>query len=128
MQPAGRGALPAAFALARAPFLEGVDVAFDPADAVGDPPAVHLELLLARAPGADPGPLLGQAEPLAAQARQAVAQLGQLHLELALVRPGPLGEDVEDELGPVDDLDLDLLLEVLLLGGAGVAVEDDHVG
>ena len=97
-------------------------------DAVGDPAAVHLELLLARAPGADPGALLGQAEPLAAQARQAVAQLGQLDLELAFVRPGPLGEDVEDELGPVDDLDLDLVLEVPLLGRVEGVVEDDEVG
>jgi hypothetical protein len=77
---------------------------------------------------ADAGPLLGQAEALAAQARQVVAELGQLDLELALVRPGPLGEDVEDELGPVDDLALDLVLEVALLGAVEGAVEDDQIG
>ncbi len=97
-------------------------------DPVHDPAAVHFELLLARAPSPDPGPLLVQAEPLTPEAGQRVDELGQLDLELALVRPGPLGEDVEDDLGPVEDLDLDLVLEVLLLGGVEVTVEDDHVG
>ena len=124
----GHRALAAALALARAPFLQRVDLPLDPGDAVGDPPAVDLELLFARAARADPGSLLGQAEPLAAQAGQAIAQLGQLDLELALVRPGPLGEDVEDELGPVDGLDLDLVLDVPLLGGVEGVVEDDQVG
>ena len=38
------------------------------------------------------------------------------------------GEDVEDQLAAVEDLDLELLLEVAHLGGRQVVVEDDHVG
>jgi hypothetical protein len=46
-----------------------------------------------------------------AQARQEVLQLGQLDLRLALGGLGVLGEDVEDQGGAVDDLDLDDVLE-----------------
>ncbi len=50
-------------------------------------------------------------------------------------RPGPcppgcgvLGEDVEDQRGPVDDLDLDDLLEVAQLAGGQLTVADHGVG
>jgi hypothetical protein len=42
-----------------------------------------------------------------------------------------LGEDVEDERGPVEHLDVfvaDRLLELALLAGRQFLVEDDHVG
>jgi hypothetical protein len=39
-----------------------------------------------------------------------------------------LGEDVEDEGGPVDDLDLDDLLELTQLAGRELTVADDRVG
>ena len=44
------------------------------------------------------------------------------------MRPRVGREDVEDHLGAVDHLDLELLLEVAGLGGAQVVVEDDDVG
>jgi hypothetical protein len=51
--------------------------------------------------------LPGQRLTPAAQARQHVLHLGQLDLGLALPAAGVLGEDVEDQRGPVDDLDLE---------------------
>ncbi len=42
--------------------------------------------------------------------------------------PSMGGEDVEDDLGPVHDLDLDRPLEVSRLGRPQVVVEDDDVG
>ena len=42
-------------------------------------------------------------------------QLRCLHLETALFGAGTLGEDVQDQLGAVDHLDLEFFLEVSLL-------------
>jgi hypothetical protein len=59
---------------------------------------------------------------------QQVLQLGELHLRLALTGLGVLGEDVEDQRGAVDDLDLDDVLEGAPLAGDELAVADDGVG
>jgi hypothetical protein len=97
-------------------------------DPAPDAPAIGLELGLARAASPDPGTLLGQLEALATQAREAVPEQRELDLQGALTRGGVLGEDVEDERLPVDDVDLEPLLEVALLGGAQLVVEHHHVG
>ena len=60
-----------------------------------------------RRPAATTG-LPGQRLTPTAQARQEVLQLRQLDLGLALMALGVLGEDVQDQRRPVDDLDLDL--------------------
>src|SRR6202012_3757438 len=77
-----------------------------------DAPAVALQLRLTRATQthtavAAAGPatgLPGQRVTPATQAGQQVLQLGQLDLGLALLGGGVLGEDVQDQRGPVDDL------------------------
>ena len=62
------------------------------------------------------------------QPREQVVQLGELDLGLALRALGMLGEDVEDQGGPVDDLDLDDVLQAAALRRAQLAVADDRVG
>ena len=81
---------------------------------LADAPAVQLDLGLTGATAADAdaargaaADLAGQVATPATQARQQVLQLGQLDLGLALAALGVLGEDVEDQRGAVDDLDLD---------------------
>ena len=54
--------------------------------------------------------------------------LGQLHLEPSLPGPGPLGEDVQNQPAPVQDLDPQQLRQYPELGGGEVVVEDDHGG
>ena len=101
-----------------------------------DPAAVGLDLGLTGAAGSrcrrpPAGPatgLPGHRLTPAAQPRQQVLQLGQLDLRLALPALGVLGEDVEDQRGPVDDLDLDDVLELAQLAGGQLAVADDGVG
>ncbi len=63
-----------------------------------------------------------------AKTRQQVLHLGELDLGLALLALRVLGEDVEDERGAVDDLDLDDVLERASLAGRQLAVGDDGVG
>ena len=57
-----------------------------------------------------------------------VLELGELDLGLAFPTLRVLGEDVEDQRGPVDDLDLDDVLEGAALAEGELAVADDCVG
>ena len=101
-----------------------------------DPAAVGLDLGLTGTTATDAAALradaatglAGEVATPAAQPLLHVAELGQLDLGLALTRLRVLGEDVEDQRGPVDDLDLDLVLEVAQLAGGELAVADDGVG
>ena len=73
-------------------------------DALAHAAAVDLELGLAGSAVADHAAgLARQMRPLAGEARQQVLELRQLDLELARLRGRPLREDVEDQLGAVDD-------------------------
>ena len=112
-----------------------LDLAAQLGDAGVDPAAVELDLRLTGAARADAlaagGPATGLARHRltpAAQARQEVLQLGQLDLGLALPALRVLGEDVEDQGGAVDDLDLDDVLEGAALARGELAVADDGVG
>ena len=55
-------------------------------------------------------------------------ELRQLDLQPRLARARAAREDVEDQLGAVDDLRLERLLEVAHLRRREVVVEDDQVG
>jgi hypothetical protein len=78
---------------------------------------VGLELGFARAAQADAALLALQVGPAAHQPRGHVLQLGQLDLQLALVGPRPLGEDIEDQPGAIEHPALQHALEVALLEG-----------
>ena len=91
-----------------------------------DPPSgqapVGLELRLAGATRADAPADDAQAAaealemlPHSPHARKVVLELRELDLELALGAAGMLGEDVEDQLGAVDDARRQRILEVALL-------------
>ena len=51
-----------------------------------------------------------------------------MHLQLALGGPGAPGEDLQDQAGAVDDLELQRLLQVALLHGGEDVVDDHQVG
>ena len=118
----------AAAALQRARALDVAQVGLELVHAPDEAAAVHLELRLARAPGADATGLLAERRAAAAQARQPVAQQRQLHLRLALGAARVLGEDVEDHRGAVDGGAAEQLLQVAVLRRRQLVVEDDRVG
>ena len=62
-----------------------------------------------------------------AHARQVVLELRELDLELALGADGVLREDVEDQLGAVDDARLKLVLEQALLRRRELVVDEQHL-
>ena len=92
-----------------------------------DDPPVGLELALAGSARADPALGAREVGPQPGEARQLVLELGELHLEAALVGLRVEGEDVEDQPAAVDDLDLEQLLERALLGRRELVVGDQHV-
>ena len=72
--------------------------------------------------------LAGQVATPTTQPLLHVLQLGQLDLGLAFLALRVLGEDVQDQRGPVDHLDLELVLQVAQLRGGQLAVGDHRVG
>src|ERR1019366_2325977 len=122
MAPAG-----AATALQRARAVDFPQVGLQAVHAPHQPPAIDLELGLTGPPGADPSRLLAEATTPAPQARQPVAQQGQLDLGLAFGAAGVLGEDVKDHRRAVDGGTPEHLLQVPLLGRTELLVEDDRV-
>ena len=110
----------------------------EPAAKHNDPPVreptVGLELRLAGPACADAGsdgtgtatePL--EVLPHPAHPRQVVLELRELDLELALGARGVLGEDVEDQLRPVDDPRVERVLERPLLRRIELAVDEEHL-
>ena len=95
-------------------------------DAPRDSAAVGFELRFTRASGSDTAAQARHFDAPSGQARQHVVELRQLDLQAAFPRAGAAGEDIEDELRAVDDLDFERFFEIALLGGRQVVVEDDH--
>jgi len=119
----------ASFALGGALFPEAVDFLFEVGDFLADLAPVDFELGFAGALGADPDTAVLAAEvgPGAGQAGEHVFELGQFDLQFGGRSAGVEGENIEDEDGAVDDLDIEGFLEIALLGRGERVVEDDQV-
>ena len=88
---------------------------------------VGLELRLTRAAGPDPAAETAHFDTLPPQTREAIPIHRQFHLRPSCPAGGVEGEYVEDERHPVDDVDLEDLLEVALLHRAEFAVDHDEI-
>ena len=125
----GRRAGPLALlASGRSPAPEVAQATLDEGDARPRDTAVALELALARAARADATAQSFQVLPHASHPRKVVFELRELDLELSFGAPGVLREDVEDELGAIDDARLQRILERALLGGAELVVDEQDLG
>jgi hypothetical protein len=119
---------PTRLALGVAPALELLELAAKDADPSPREPTVRLELRLAGSACPDSAPEPLEMLPEAAHAREVVLELGELDLQLPLGRDGMLGEDVEDELRPVDDPQVQQVLEAPLLTRGELVVDDERLG
>src|SRR5205814_2869710 len=117
-------ALPAASSAVGA---QPVDAVLEVRDPVADATAVDLELRLARSAAADAAREAGQRIVAPDQARQAILELRQLDLQLAVRAPRTLREDVEDELRAIDDAQRGRLADVTGLRRGEIAIEDEQV-
>src|SRR3989304_3388426 len=96
-------------------------------DPAPNPSSIHLQLRLAGAPGPNAPSQPGQLAPMAGEAREQILELGQLDLELPLPRSGALGENIQNEPGPINHLSAKGGFEISLLGTGQVIVEDDKI-
>ena len=92
-----------------------------------DVPPVRFQLGFAGASGTDAAAQPGQGRTLSPQPWQQIAQLSKLHLQLALLAAGTLGENVQNQGGAVDHPDLAGFFQVADLGGSQLPVEDQQI-
>lgn len=97
-------------------------------DPEADLPAIDFKLGFPGASRADAASEAGHRDPFPGQTREKVLELSVLDLQLAFARACPLGEDIEDELGSIDNAGVELGFDVAELGGAELVVEDDEIG
>jgi len=103
-----------------------LQLALDRGDLAPDHAAVGLDLRLTRPSEPDAAADAREVHPHPGQARQQVLELRQLDLQLGLLGLGARREDVQDQLRPVHDAAVQLLLEVLALRGRQLVVEHEE--
>ena len=111
-----------------APLAELLDLLLEQVDLLARAAAVDLELGLA---GAAPADAAGEARHhrvLLVQPRQRVLELRQLDLQLAVARLRVLREDVEDQHGAIDDLELGGVGDGARLRRREIVIEHQHGG
>ena len=113
----------------RTGFLDAFKLAFDAGDAFLNEAAVSLELAFTRAAKeAEAAALALQMGPGADQTALLVLQMGQFDLQRAFTRGGAPAKDLEDEAGAIEHLGTPFLLEIALLDGRELGVDDDEFG
>jgi hypothetical protein len=71
-----------------------------------DAPPVHFQLLFTGTARADAAAQAREYGSVSRKPGQQVVQLGEFHLELPFPAASPAGEDIEDDLGAIDDLQI----------------------
>ena len=117
----------AALALLAAHATHRFEIALELVDAALNLPAIGFKLGFAGPARADAAAQLRHGFAAPGQPRQHVFELRQLHLQLALACTGVAGEDVEDQLRPVEHAARQRSLEVAQLRGRQVVIEKDQV-
>lgn len=118
----------AALALRGTLAADGFEFFFEFIDALLHFAAVSFQLRFAfTAAHADAAFLPRQVRPEAREAREQPLELGEFDLQFAFAGAGPLGEDVEDQRGAIEDFDGEDLFEIAILRWGKFVVEDDGV-
>ena len=110
-----------------APAANLVDLLLDLVDSDADLPSVGFELRFAGPSRADAAAQPGERDARADEPREQVLELRELDLPLSFLGSRAPGEDVENELRPVEHLPLDERLDIAELRRRELVVEDHHV-
>ena len=97
-------------------------------DTVAQQAPVGFQLGFARPAQADTAFLSLQVRPTAHQAGRQMIQLGQFHLQLALVGACALGEDIQDQAGAIQHPAFQPLFQIAFLTGRQAVIEDHQFG
>jgi len=91
-----------------------------------NPAPVGFKLGFARTARADSAAQSGHGRAVASQTGQKIIQLRQLDLQLAFAGSRAPREDVENQLGPIENLHVQSFLQITLLRGSKLLIEHDH--
>ena len=117
--------LPALRPSTRAHMIQIVAELLDPAV---DSAPIRFQLCFARTSRADSASQPRHLNTVSGQAGQQIIQLRQLHLQLTFPRAGAPREYVQDQLRSIQDLAMERVLQIALLGGSEFGIEHHHVG
>src|SRR5438128_8690099 len=102
----------AALSLHGARFAHGFELALQTRDTFLHATPIDFQLRFTRAARADPAGLARKVVPHAGEARQQILQLRQLDLQPAFAAAGALREDVEDELGAIENFPREEIFQI----------------
>jgi len=114
-------------ALAMVVTPEFRELALEPCHAIARATPIGLELGLAGPATADPAGETAHGCGHQGEPRFPVSKLGELDLELSFAGDGPQAEDVQNQAGAVDDLEVGVRGDVAQLAGREFGVEDQHL-
>ena len=109
-------------------FSEFLELRLEAADAFPRASSPDFELRLTRTPASDTASEARKRVVPLPESRQEVPHLRELYLQLAVARFGVLGEDIENELGAIYNLEIGHSRDVVRLGRSEVAVENQRLG
>jgi hypothetical protein len=124
--------LETALALNRAGALDLAKARLEASEAFAQSAAIDLELSLAGTASADATAASAAAadsrkmRPLASESRLQITELRDLDLEFAFEGVRALREDIENQLAPIDDANLELAFEIARLRGGQRVVENSE--
>jgi hypothetical protein len=93
---------------------------------MADEPAIRFQLCFAGPAHANPATEFLEVSPQSRQSRQRILQLRKLHLHLRFGRARTRRENVENELGAIDDALVQHPFEILALRGGQLVIEHDQ--
>jgi hypothetical protein len=115
-------------ALRRALPSHNLKLLDDSRDAILNAAAVSFQLRFTfTAAHANPAFLPRQVAPESGQSRQQVLQLRELNLQLAFFGAGALGENIQDQRRPIENLAIEDLLQIAALRGRKFVVKNDRI-
>src|SRR5690554_3095151 len=124
----GNGSLTTILPLHRSLGFHFEQLTFEGCDSPGDDPSVDLELCLTFAPCTlHTTSLSRQVCPFSGESGQRVLLPRQGDLQDSLFRCGPVAEDLEYHLLPVDHCDIELIFQIPLYSWSDILIEDETV-
>jgi len=109
-------------------FPERVQFTLETADPVADAAAIDFQLRFTGTAAADAAGEAGHGRVFRDESGQEILELSKLHLQFSRPGMGPLCEDIQNELGAVDDLQVRLIGDGPDLGRRQFMIENEEVG
>jgi len=106
-------------------FSQDFDLSLKMINAITYAPAIHFKFGLSRASTSDTAGQTRECRAVTAEARKAVLELREFYLDLSGAALRPAAENIQDQLRPIDDLELREIGDRCRLGRREILLEDE---